>query len=160
MPSIHTSHNQRQAKILRLERWVSKMLLRHSPNLRLHVLVNCFSYKKKQCKIIQFQATPEPMETTTLLHNEEESFALAPERKLIVDEVKAISGEEMKGQVSQNRLQRVMIMLCYSWVIPAILSLHWTSLLQPRYCGLFLNNFFFCSFSKILKWIDKRIGIN
>ena len=54
------------------------------------------------------------METTTLLHNEEESFALAPERKLIVDEVKAISGEEMKGQVSQNRLQRVMIMLCYS----------------------------------------------
>ena len=147
MPSIHTSHNQRQAKILRLERWVSKMLLRHSPNLRLHVLVNCFSYKKKQCKIIQFQATPEPMETTTLLHNEEESFALAPveasaikgltrysppsllycqsltthstcrtkrKRKLIVDEVKAISGEEMKGQVSQNRLQRVMIMLCYS----------------------------------------------
>merc|ERR1719334_537728 len=55
-------------------------------------------------------------ETTTLLHNEEESFALAPveastikgltrtkrKRKLIVDEVKAISGEEMKGQLSDT----------------------------------------------------------
>ena len=61
------------------------------------------------------QATTE-VETTTLLHNEEESFALAPveasamkgpyrtkrKRKLIVDEVKAISGEEMKGQLSDT----------------------------------------------------------
>ena len=54
-------------------------------------------------------------ETTTLIHNEDESFALAPveatavrgltqrarrKRKLIVDEVKAISGEEMKAQLS------------------------------------------------------------
>jgi len=53
---------------------------------------------------------------TTLLHNEEESFALAPvdssavrgytrakrKRKLIVDEVKAISGEEMKAQLSDT----------------------------------------------------------
>ena len=53
-------------------------------------------------------------EQTTLLHNEEESFALAPvdasslrpgmvrtkrKRKIIVDEVKAIAGEEMKAQV-------------------------------------------------------------
>ena len=63
------------------------------------------------------QATnAEEVETTTLLHNEEESFALAPveasamkgpyrtkrKRKLIVDEVKAISGEEMKGQLSDT----------------------------------------------------------
>ena len=57
-------------------------------------------------------------ETTTLIHNEEESFALAPveastlakgltqrakrKRKLIVDEVKAISGEEMKAQLSDT----------------------------------------------------------
>lgn len=54
---------------------------------------------------------------TTLLHNEEESFALAPvdasairhgwprakrKRKLIVDEVKNISGEEMKAQLSDT----------------------------------------------------------
>ncbi|KAF4517603.1 hypothetical protein B566_EDAN008592 [Ephemera danica] len=53
---------------------------------------------------------------TTLLHNEEESFALAPvdaatlkglakakrKRKLIVDEVKNISGEEMKSQLSDT----------------------------------------------------------
>ena len=62
-------------------------------------------------------ATPAPAqnEQTTLLHNEEESFALAPvdasalrpgmvrtkrKRKIIVDEVKAIAGEEMKAQVS------------------------------------------------------------
>ena len=56
------------------------------------------------------------VETTTLLHNGEESFALAPveasamkgpfrtkrKRKLIVDEVKAISGKEMKGQLSDT----------------------------------------------------------
>ncbi|XP_049780758.1 double-strand-break repair protein rad21 homolog [Schistocerca cancellata] len=53
---------------------------------------------------------------TTLLHNEEESFALAPvdasalkgftktkrKRKLIVDEIKNISGEEMKAQLSDT----------------------------------------------------------
>jgi len=56
-------------------------------------------------------------DTTTLIHNQEESFALAPvdattvkglthrakrKRKLIVDEVKAISGEEMKAQLSDT----------------------------------------------------------
>jgi len=64
---------------------------------------------------VQEEAPAEP-ETTTLIHNEEESFALAPveasamkgltrtkrKRKLIVDEVKAISGEEMKGQLSDT----------------------------------------------------------
>ena len=58
-----------------------------------------------------------PNEQTTLLHNEEESFALAPvdasalrgtvrtkrKRKLIVDEVKAIAGEEMKAQLSDTQ---------------------------------------------------------
>merc|ERR1719154_992056 len=59
----------------------------------------------------------DPKEVTTLIHNEEESFALAPidasavkglthrakrKRKLIVDEVKAISGEEMKAQLSDT----------------------------------------------------------
>jgi len=52
---------------------------------------------------------------TTLLHNEEESFALAPveasvlkgekrkrKRKLIVDDIKAISGEGMKAQLSDS----------------------------------------------------------
>lgn len=53
---------------------------------------------------------------TTLVHDEEESFALAPvdasalkgftkakrKRKLIVDEVKNISGEEMKAQLSDT----------------------------------------------------------
>ncbi|KDR16555.1 double-strand-break repair protein rad21 homolog isoform X2 [Zootermopsis nevadensis] len=55
-------------------------------------------------------------EQTTLLQNEEESFALAPvdasalrgftktkrKRKLIVDEIKNISGEEMKAQLSDT----------------------------------------------------------
>jgi len=54
-------------------------------------------------------------EQTTLLHNEEESFALAPveasalkgerrkrKRKLIVDEIKAITGEGMKAQLSDS----------------------------------------------------------
>ncbi|XP_011061140.1 PREDICTED: double-strand-break repair protein rad21 homolog [Acromyrmex echinatior] len=60
---------------------------------------------------------PPPMQDqTTLLHDEEESFALAPidasalkgftkakrKRKLIVDEVKNISGEEMKAQLSDT----------------------------------------------------------
>lgn len=60
---------------------------------------------------------PQPMQDqTTLLHDEEESFALAPvdasalkgftkakrKRKLIVDEVKNISGEEMKAQLSDT----------------------------------------------------------
>lgn len=53
---------------------------------------------------------------TTLVHNEEESFALAPidasalkgvtkakrKRKLIIDEVKNISGEEMKAQLANT----------------------------------------------------------
>lgn len=57
-----------------------------------------------------------PQDQTTLLQNEEESFALAPvdasalkgftkakrKRKLIVDEVKNISGEEMKNQLSDT----------------------------------------------------------
>ncbi|XP_063542864.1 double-strand-break repair protein rad21 homolog [Cydia strobilella] len=56
------------------------------------------------------------LDNTTLLQNEEESFALAPvdatvlkgitktkrKRKLIVDEVKNISGEEMKNQLSNT----------------------------------------------------------
>ena len=56
-------------------------------------------------------------DTTTLIQNEKESFTLAPvdattvkglstrakrKRKLIVDEVKAISGEEMKAQLSDT----------------------------------------------------------
>uniref|UniRef100_A0A0K8S9R9 Double-strand-break repair protein rad21 n=1 Tax=Lygus hesperus TaxID=30085 RepID=A0A0K8S9R9_LYGHE len=63
---------------------------------------------------------PEPpmpyQDQTVLLHNEEESFALGPvdasalrgstkhkrKRKLIVDEVKNISGEEMKSQLSDT----------------------------------------------------------
>lgn len=60
---------------------------------------------------------PSPaLDHTTLLHNDEESFALAPvdatvlkgitktkrKRKLIVDEVKNISGEEMKNQLSNT----------------------------------------------------------
>ncbi|CAH0723863.1 unnamed protein product, partial [Brenthis ino] len=62
-------------------------------------------------------ATPAPaIDNTTLLQNDEESFALAPvdatvlkgitkakrKRKLIVDEVKNISGEEMKNQLSNT----------------------------------------------------------
>jgi cohesin complex subunit SCC1 len=63
--------------------------------------------------IFKFQSQEEE---TTLLQNEEESFALAPvdtsairghirtkrKRKLIVDEVKAIAGEEMKAQLSDT----------------------------------------------------------
>ncbi|XP_026330257.1 double-strand-break repair protein rad21 homolog isoform X2 [Hyposmocoma kahamanoa] len=59
---------------------------------------------------------PPPADNTTLLQNDEESFALAPvdatvlkgitktkrKRKLIVDEVKNISGEEMKNQLSNT----------------------------------------------------------
>ena len=54
-------------------------------------------------------------DTTTLLQNEDESFALAPveasalkgqrrqrKRKLIVDEIKAITGEGMKAQLSDT----------------------------------------------------------
>ncbi|XP_049870628.1 double-strand-break repair protein rad21 homolog isoform X2 [Pectinophora gossypiella] len=63
------------------------------------------------------EAGPAPAhDNTTLLHNDEESFALAPvdatvlkgitktkrKRKLIVDEVKNISGEEMKNQLSNT----------------------------------------------------------
>ncbi|KAK1134970.1 hypothetical protein K0M31_007736 [Melipona bicolor] len=60
------------------------------------------------------EEAPPLQDQTTLLHDEEESFALAPvdasalkgftkakrKRKLIVDEVKNISGEEMKAQLS------------------------------------------------------------
>ncbi|CAG0904696.1 unnamed protein product, partial [Cyprideis torosa] len=59
---------------------------------------------------------PAPEDQTILLRNEEESFALAPvdpnvvkgvlgrrkKRKLIVDEVKNISGEEMKAQLADT----------------------------------------------------------
>lgn len=72
---------------------------------------------------IQVSEEPEPLneqnasvDQTTLVQNEEESFALAPvdasalrglpktkrKRKLIVDEVKNISGEEMKAQLSDT----------------------------------------------------------
>ena len=62
-------------------------------------------------------AATEGVDQTTLIHNEEESFALEPidsstvkagfprtkrKRKLIVDEVKNISGEEMKAQLSDT----------------------------------------------------------
>jgi len=60
--------------------------------------------------------SPRKMDTTTLLHNEEESFALAPveasalkgvrrqrKRKLIVDDIKAITGEGMKAQLSDSQ---------------------------------------------------------
>ena len=56
------------------------------------------------------------MDQSTLLQNEDETFALAPvdasaykgitktkrKRKLIVDEVKNISGEEMKAQLANT----------------------------------------------------------
>eukprot|EP00095_Tigriopus_kingsejongensis_P008889 maker-scaffold566_size135349-snap-gene-0.33 protein:Tk08889 transcript:maker-scaffold566_size135349-snap-gene-0.33-mRNA-1 annotation:"hypothetical protein SINV_03308" len=59
---------------------------------------------------------PPPQDQTTLVHNENESFALPPvdasairgfvrtkrKRKLVVDEVKAIAGEEMKAQLSDT----------------------------------------------------------
>lgn len=62
------------------------------------------------------EEAPINQEHTTLVHDEEESFALAPvdasalkgftkakrKRKLIVDEVKNISGEEMKAQLSDT----------------------------------------------------------
>ncbi|XP_078033049.1 RAD21 cohesin complex component verthandi [Augochlora pura] len=62
------------------------------------------------------EEAPPLQDQTTLLHDEEESFALAPvdtsalkgftkakrKRKLIVDEVKNISGEEMKAQLSDT----------------------------------------------------------
>lgn len=62
------------------------------------------------------QAVAAAADQTTLLNNEEESFALAPvdasaykgitkakrKRKLIVDEVKNISGEEMKSQLANT----------------------------------------------------------
>ncbi|KAF7992332.1 hypothetical protein HCN44_001657 [Aphidius gifuensis] len=62
------------------------------------------------------EEAPVNQDHTTLVHDEEESFALAPvdasalkgftkakrKRKLIVDEVKNISGEEMKAQLSDT----------------------------------------------------------
>ncbi|XP_011636688.1 double-strand-break repair protein rad21 homolog [Pogonomyrmex barbatus] len=66
--------------------------------------------------IDNIEEPPPLQDQTTLLHDEEESFALAPidasalkgftkakrKRKLIVDEVKNISGEEMKAQLSDT----------------------------------------------------------
>ena len=66
----------------------------------------------------QTPASAPGQDQTTLLQNENESFALAPvdasavrggfvrtkrKRKLIVDEIKAISGEEMKAQLSDTQ---------------------------------------------------------
>ncbi|KAF7268643.1 hypothetical protein GWI33_018261 [Rhynchophorus ferrugineus] len=72
-------------------------------------------------EIPQTEEAPTPVDQTTLLQNEEESFALPPvdasvlkdtyflgttkakrKRKLIIDEVKNISGEEMKNQLSDT----------------------------------------------------------
>ncbi|XP_013109711.2 double-strand-break repair protein rad21 homolog [Stomoxys calcitrans] len=68
-------------------------------------------------KPAQAEQVDENLEQSTLLQNEEESFALAPieasaykgitknakrKRKLIVDEVKNISGEEMKAQLANT----------------------------------------------------------
>lgn len=68
-------------------------------------------------KPAQNEQVDENLEQSTLLQNEEESFALAPieasaykgvtkntkrKRKLIVDEVKNISGEEMKAQLANT----------------------------------------------------------
>lgn len=70
----------------------------------------------------ELNKVPPPIDQTTLIHNEEETFALVPvdstalptgvggversktkrKRKLIVDEVKNISGEEMKAQLSDT----------------------------------------------------------
>lgn len=66
--------------------------------------------------VTAIEEAPPLQEQITLLHDEEESFALAPvdasalkgftkakrKRKLIVDEVKNISGEEMKAQLSDT----------------------------------------------------------
>ena len=64
-------------------------------------------------------STGRGQDQTTLLQNENESFALAPvdasdirggtkrKRKLIVDEVKAISGEEMKAQLSDTQVELI-----------------------------------------------------
>jgi len=70
----------------------------------------------EKTSVFTMAAPASPKETTTLIHNEEESFALAPvdasaikgftrakrKRKLIVDETKAITGEEMKAQLSDT----------------------------------------------------------
>merc|ERR1719511_357425 len=78
---------------------------------------------------------PAPQEQTTLLHNEEESFALAPvdasairgtirtkrKRKLVVDEVKAIAGEEMKAQLSDTQ----DIMTTLDLAPPTKKLMHW-----------------------------------
>ncbi|CAG9766759.1 unnamed protein product [Ceutorhynchus assimilis] len=72
-------------------------------------------------EILQAEEAPPLADRTTLLQNEEESFALPPvdaaalkdmfvlgitktkrKRKLIIDEVKNISGEEMKNQLSDT----------------------------------------------------------
>ncbi|CAG5106219.1 Similar to rad21: Double-strand-break repair protein rad21 homolog (Xenopus laevis) [Cotesia congregata] len=70
----------------------------------------------EEAAVDAIEQAPRHLEQTTLLHDEEESFALAPvdasalkgftkakrKRKLIVDEVKNISGEEMKAQLSDT----------------------------------------------------------
>ena len=70
-----------------------------------------------QVNPLSLDPTQDNIDTTTLIQNEKESFTLAPvdattvkglshrakrKRKLIVDEVKAISGEEMKAQLSDT----------------------------------------------------------
>ncbi|XP_047531570.1 double-strand-break repair protein rad21 homolog isoform X1 [Vanessa atalanta] len=79
--------------------------------------VDCVDTVVEEPPIVEAPATPAPaIDSTTLLQNDEESFALAPvdatvlkgitkakrKRKLIVDEVKNISGEEMKNQLSNT----------------------------------------------------------
>ncbi|KRT86530.1 hypothetical protein AMK59_1363 [Oryctes borbonicus] len=69
-----------------------------------------------QTELVEEHRAATPLDQTTLLQNDEESFALAPvdasalrgftktkrKRKLIVDEIKNISGEEMKNQLSDT----------------------------------------------------------
>ncbi|XP_050349066.1 double-strand-break repair protein rad21 homolog isoform X2 [Nymphalis io] len=79
--------------------------------------VDCVDTVVEDPPPVEAPATPAPaIDSTTLLQNDEESFALAPvdatvlkgitktkrKRKLIVDEVKNISGEEMKNQLSNT----------------------------------------------------------
>ncbi|KNC31247.1 hypothetical protein FF38_14426 [Lucilia cuprina] len=72
--------------------------------------------KGETSAVQQHEAIDENLEQSTLIQNEDESFALAPidasaykgitktkrKRKLIVDEIKNISGEEMKAQLANT----------------------------------------------------------
>ncbi|TMW47257.1 hypothetical protein DOY81_007663 [Sarcophaga bullata] len=72
--------------------------------------------KSDTCVTHQHESVNDHLEQSTLLQNEDESFALAPidasaykgvtktkrKRKLIVDEIKNISGEEMKAQLANT----------------------------------------------------------